>query len=90
MNDTTREAVERLARDCESANPPDASEAASTLRAQAARIEALEADVARLRKALKEIASGKFVGVMLTSMPPKDAAQEYARAAIRAAAEGGE
>lgn len=36
MTDISKEAVERLAQKCESANPPDASEAASTLRALAA------------------------------------------------------
>ena len=47
---------------------PDGPEAAD-------RIEALEA-------ALRDIASGKYSGVVLTSFPPKDPAVERARAAL--------
>lgn len=36
----------------------------------------------RLRAALEDIASGRYSGVMLTSLPPQDAAVTRARAAL--------
>ncbi len=48
-------------------------------------IEELEAKLANLAKAvmaLERIASGEFSGRMLTSMPPQDAAQYFARTTL--------
>jgi len=46
------------------------------------RIEELEAKLARAVEALERIASGEFSGRMLTSMPPQDAAQYFARTTL--------
>jgi transposase len=54
----------------------------SLMREAAARIEELEQKLARAAKALERIASGEFSGRMLTSMPPQDAAQYFARTAL--------
>ena len=43
-------------------------------------------EIERLRDALNDIASGKYSGIILPTMPPKDPAVEAARAAL---AEGG-
>ena len=48
----------------------------------AARIEALEGEVARLRAVLEEIASGRHSGVILPSYPPQDPAVVRAREAL--------
>lgn len=42
------------------------------------RIEELEAKLAKATGALERIAGGEFDGVMLLSLPPKDAARSYA------------
>ena len=46
---------------------------------------ALEAadEIERLRAALREIASGKYSGIVLTSYPPQDPAVNAARAALK-------
>jgi hypothetical protein len=49
----------------------------------AATITALRAEVERLTAALEDIASGKYSGVVLTSMPPQDPAVNRARAALK-------
>jgi exonuclease VII small subunit len=41
-----------------------------------------EAKLAKAVEALERIASGEFSGRMLTSMPPKDAAQYFARTTL--------
>jgi hypothetical protein len=46
------------------------------------RIEELEQMLAKAAKALERIASGEFSGRMLTSMPPQDAAQYFARTTL--------
>ena len=46
------------------------------------RIEALEAEVERLRAALEEIASGRYSGLILPSYPPQDPAVVRARKAL--------
>ncbi|MFO0450261.1 MAG: hypothetical protein ACK52I_16635 [Pseudomonadota bacterium] len=51
-----------------------------------AKVEALEAEVERLRVALEEIASGRYSGLILTSIPPQDPAVVRARRALREAA----
>jgi len=38
--------------------------------------------IEQLEAALREIASGRYSGMVLTSMPPKDPAVERARAAL--------
>ena len=59
------------------------SDEASALTNQAARrIEELEAKLAKALLALERIASGEFSGRMLTSMPPQDAAQYFARTTL--------
>lgn len=40
------------------------------------------AEIERLRAALEDIASGKYSGIVLTSMPPQDPAVNRARAAL--------
>ena len=50
--------------------------------AMQAEITSLKAEVERMRKALEEIASGKYSGIVLTSFPPQDPAVNRARAAI--------
>jgi hypothetical protein len=40
------------------------------------------AEIERLRKALEDIASGKYSGKMLMSLPPQDPAVNRARAAL--------
>lgn len=45
-----------------------------------------ETEIERLRGVLNDIASGKYSGIILPTMPPKDPAVEAARAAL---AEGG-
>ena len=47
-----------------------------------ARIEELEAKLAKAVEDLERIGSGEFSGQMLTSMPPQDAAAYFARATI--------
>jgi putative intracellular protease/amidase len=46
------------------------------------RIEELEQKLAKAVVALERIASGEFSGRMLTSMPPQDAAQYFARTTL--------
>jgi putative intracellular protease/amidase len=59
------------------------SDEASALTNQAARrIEKLERKLAKAVEALERIASGEFSGRMLTSMPPQDAAQYFARTTL--------
>jgi flagellar motility protein MotE (MotC chaperone) len=59
------------------------SDEASALTNQAARrIEKLKAKLAKAVEALERIASGEFSGRMLTSMPPQDAAQYFARTTL--------
>lgn len=53
MTEIDRESVERLATYCEGPGNPDASEAASTLRALLARLAEVEGENARLRKVLE-------------------------------------
>ena len=44
-----------------------------------------DAEIARLRDALTRIADGNFTGIALMSLPPKNAAAEFARAALKGA-----
>ena len=53
--------------------------------AMQAEITSLKAEVERMRKALEEIASGKYSGIVLTSFPPQDPAVNRARAALSVA-----
>lgn len=45
-------------------------------------VKALEDKLAKAVKALRRIASNEFAGVMLTSLPPQDAAAHFARATL--------
>jgi hypothetical protein len=45
-------------------------------------IDKLEAQLEKAMAALKRIASGEFEGVLLTSLPPQDAATAFARTAL--------
>jgi hypothetical protein len=45
-------------------------------------IDELEAQLEKAMAALKRIASGEFKGVLLTSLPPQDAATAFARTTL--------
>ena len=55
---------------------------ANKLAEAAAQIEADGQRIAELEAALRDIATGRYSGVVLTSIPPKDAVVERARAAL--------
>lgn len=62
---------------------PDAiKEAVKDIKFYLDRIEELTSRNKELEEALHDIASGKYSGMMLTSLPPKDPAVERARAAL--------
>ena len=62
-----------IANECEEQHGPDRW--VNVTRQAAGRIQQLEA-------ALQDIASGKYTGLILTSLPPKDPAVERAKAAL--------
>ena len=66
--------LRKMALDCIAAD----GQAAEAYQAQLA----AEAKLAKAVEALKRIASGEFSGRMLTSMPPQDAAQYFARTTL--------